>query len=417
VGTRAVWAGEREYTLTGATQVPVVHSVAFGFQDMETWLQVAQGKAPGHIYGRNSNPTVQVFEEKLRSLEGAEAATSAATGMAAISATLFTLLMPGERVGSVRDTYGGTSVIFGEFLPRFKIDVTLCDTSDHDRIEAEVAGGCRVLYLESPTNPTTKVLDIARLAAAAHARGATVVVEAVLRRSKVDSTTVSFVNTLLKFGLFTVGVVTALDTAGVETSAVLASLGVAGLTIGFAARDALSNIISGILIFLDRPFTIGDLVEVQGAYGRVEKITLRSTRVVTPDGKMLAIPNTAVINNTVASYTNVPHLRLDIPVTVGVAEDLGRVRNILLGLVADNPASLTEPAPRVHVTQLNDYNVAVELRAWLENEREHVEKRAELREFAFNALNRAGVAMPFETIQLAPFEARLGRRGDVSTAA
>lgn len=243
------------------------------------------------------------------------------------------------------------------------------------------------------------------------------VVGVVLRRSKIDTTTASFVSTLLKFGLLTVGVVTALDTAGVETSAVLASLGVAGLTIGFAARDALSNIISGIMIFLDRPFTIGDLVEIQGAYGRVEKITLRSTRVVTPDGKMLAIPNTAVINNTVASYTNFPNLRLDIPVTVGVTEDLGRVRDILLGLVAENSAYLAEPPPRVHVTQLNDYNVAVELRVWLVNEREHVEKRAELRELVFNALNRAGVAMPFETIQLAPFEASLRRGGDVPTAA
>ncbi len=244
-----------------------------------------------------------------------------------------------------------------------------------------------------------------------------VVMTAVMRRSKIDPTTASFVNTLLKFGLLTVGVVTALDTAGVETSAVLASLGVAGLTIGFAARDALSNIISGIMIFLDRPFTIGDLVDIQGAYGRVEKITLRSTRVVTPDGKMLAIPNTAVINNTVASYTNFPHLRLDIPVTVGVAEDLARVREILLGLVAENPSFMTSPPPRVHVTQLNDYNVTLELRAWLENEREHVEKRAELRELAFNALNRAGVAMPFETLQLAPFEASLRRGGDVSTDA
>jgi small conductance mechanosensitive channel len=174
--------------------------------------------------------------------------------------------------------------------------------------------------------------------------------------------------------------------------------------------------ISGILIFIDRPFTIGDLVEIQGAYGRVEKITLRSTRVVTPDGKMLAIPNTAVINNTVASYTNFPHLRLDIPVAVGVTEDLGRVRKILLGLVADDPAYMADPPPRVHVAQLNDYNVMVELRVWLTNEREHVEKRAELRELAFNALNREGVAMRFETIQLAPFEASLRRGGDAAAA-
>ncbi len=177
LGTLAVWAGEEDGPAHGATQVPVVHSVAFGYRDLEQWTRVARGETTGHIYSRNTNPTVQVFEEKLRGLEGAEAATSAATGMGAISGTLFALLAPGERVVSVKDTYGGTSVLFSEFLPRFKIDVTLCDTTDHGRIEAEVARGCRLLYLESPTNPTTKVVDIARLAAAGRAAGATVVVD------------------------------------------------------------------------------------------------------------------------------------------------------------------------------------------------------------------------------------------------
>ncbi len=176
-GTRAVWSGEEGGWPQGATQVPVVHSVAFGYPDLDEWLQVAQGKAPGHIYSRNTNPTVQAFEDKLRSLEGAEAATSAATGMGAISSTLFALLAPGERVVSVKDTYGGTSVLFSEFLPRFRIEVTQCDTTDHGRVEAEVAKGCRLLYLESPTNPTVKVVDIARLAAAARTAGATVVVD------------------------------------------------------------------------------------------------------------------------------------------------------------------------------------------------------------------------------------------------
>ena len=79
-GTRAVWAGEEEYLL-GATQVPVVLSAAFGYKDMEEWLEVAMGKTEGHIYTRNSNPTIHVFEEKVRLLEDAEAATSAASGM------------------------------------------------------------------------------------------------------------------------------------------------------------------------------------------------------------------------------------------------------------------------------------------------------------------------------------------------
>ena len=177
-GTLSVWAGEESKDFwQRSTQVPVVHSVSFGYRDVDQWQDVALGKAAGHIYGRNTNPTVQAFEEKVRRLENAEAATSFATGMAAISNTLYTLLAPGDRVVSVKDTYGGTNKIFLEFLPRLHIDVALCDTTDHDAIEAEVARGCRVLYLESPTNPTLKVVDLARLAAAGHRVGATVIVD------------------------------------------------------------------------------------------------------------------------------------------------------------------------------------------------------------------------------------------------
>ncbi len=177
LGTLSVWAGEQNIHWMGATQLPVAHSVSFGYQDVEEWLKVAQGKKPGHIYGRNTNPTVAAFEEKVKVLEGAEASTSFASGMAAISNTLFTLLSPGDSLVSVNDTYGGTNKLFIEFLPRFQIGVTLCDTTDHQGIESAIARGCKVLYLESPTNPTNKVIDLARLAAVAHRHGALVVVD------------------------------------------------------------------------------------------------------------------------------------------------------------------------------------------------------------------------------------------------
>lgn len=177
-GTQAVWAGEAEKNFwQRSTQVPVTHSVSFGYPDVDEWLDVALGNETGHIYGRNTNPTVAVFEEKLRQLEGGEAATSFSTGMAAISNTLFTLLAPGDRVVSVKDTYGGTNKLYTEFLPRLNVDVALCNTTDHDAIEAEIARGCTVLYLETPTNPTLKVLDLARLAKVGHAAGAVVVVD------------------------------------------------------------------------------------------------------------------------------------------------------------------------------------------------------------------------------------------------
>ncbi len=176
--TLSVWAGEdNEGTWKGSTQVPVVHSVSYGYQDVDHWYDVAVGKATGHIYSRNTNPTVAVFEEKLRQMEGGEAATSFSTGMAAISNTLYTLLKPGDRVVSVKDTYGGTNEIFSQFLPRLDVDVALCETTDHEQIEAEVEKGCQVLYLETPTNPTLKVVDLRRLTAAGHEAGATVIVD------------------------------------------------------------------------------------------------------------------------------------------------------------------------------------------------------------------------------------------------
>jgi cystathionine gamma-synthase len=177
LGTRSVWAGEDGERWQRATQIPVAFSVSYGYGDIDEWIDVALGKTRGHIYGRNTNPTVAAFEEKVRILEGAEAATSFASGMAAISNTLFTLLSPGDRVVSVKDTYGGTNKMFIEFLPRFGIEVVLCDTSDHKAIEAEIAKGCRVVYLESPTNPTVKVLDLTRLARAGQRCAATVVVD------------------------------------------------------------------------------------------------------------------------------------------------------------------------------------------------------------------------------------------------
>jgi cystathionine gamma-synthase len=176
-GTMSVWGGEDTNLLDRATQVPVVHSVSFGYDDVDEWLDVALGNVKGHIYGRNTNPTVAVFEEKVRLLEGGEAVTSASTGMAAISNTLHALLAPGKRVVSVKDTYGGTSKVFTEFLPAFGVDVELCDTTDFTAIEAEVAKGCDILYLETPTNPTLKVLDLERLSADGHAQGAVVMVD------------------------------------------------------------------------------------------------------------------------------------------------------------------------------------------------------------------------------------------------
>jgi cystathionine gamma-synthase len=156
---------------------PIVANSAFAYDSVEAWRAVALKQAPGDIYSRNSNPTTDLFEEKVAALEGAEAATSFATGMAAISTTLFALLRPGQRAVTVRDAYGATYLHFTQILPGFGLDCQVCETEDHAKIEAAIAKGCDLLYLESPTNPTLKVLDLARLATAAEGVGAITVVD------------------------------------------------------------------------------------------------------------------------------------------------------------------------------------------------------------------------------------------------
>lgn len=175
--TKSVWGGEEKYVVAGATQVPIVHSVVFGYEDVEEWADVIEGRKEGYIYGRYNNPTVEAFEEKVRILEHAEAAISFSTGMAAINDTFFSLLSPGDRVISIKDTYGGTNKLFIDFLPKFGIEVALCETNDHEEIEEEIKKGCNLLYLETPTNPTMKVNDIARLTKVAHDVGAIVMVD------------------------------------------------------------------------------------------------------------------------------------------------------------------------------------------------------------------------------------------------
>ncbi|MFH6566401.1 cystathionine gamma-synthase family protein [Pseudomonas kulmbachensis] len=177
LGTRVVWGGEQVQHPYNATQTPIVVSAAYGYHDIDEWYDVALGKQPGFIYSRMSNPTVSVLEDKLCELEGAESAVAFSTGMAAISGVLQTFLSCGQRVVSTRDSYGGTNKIFEEFLPRMGVEVTLCDTLNAEAIEQQIHKGCNVLYLETPTNPTLKVLDIRRLVAAAKQVGALVIAD------------------------------------------------------------------------------------------------------------------------------------------------------------------------------------------------------------------------------------------------
>ena len=175
--TRCVVAGEANHTAFNSITVPIVQNSAFEYPDVAEWIEVSLYRKPGDIYSRTTNPTVRAFEEKLAALEGAEDATACSSGMAAINNTLMCLLRPGDVAVSIKDTYGATYLHFADILPAFGIQTKICETTDYDAIERSVSEGCKLVYLESPTNPTLKVVDIARISAAARRVGALTVVD------------------------------------------------------------------------------------------------------------------------------------------------------------------------------------------------------------------------------------------------
>ena len=175
--TRCVHYGRAVDPGTHAMNTPIFENAAFAYEELDDWREVALGKKAGDIYSRNSNPTVRAFNEKMAALEDAEAATDFSTGMAAINSTLFALLNPGQSAVTIKDAYGATYLHFKEILPRFGVRCVICETADEEAILAAIGRGCDLLYLESPTNPLLRVVDLEKLFAAAHRVGAVTVTD------------------------------------------------------------------------------------------------------------------------------------------------------------------------------------------------------------------------------------------------
>lgn len=136
-----------------------------------------KGDHKRYIYGRYGNPTVTAFEERLRLLEGAKACKGTASGMAAVHAALICQLQAGDKVVASRALFGSCHYIINELLPRFGVETHLVDGTDYDQWEAAIGSNVTVTFLESPSNPTLEIIDIARVAELTHAAGGKLVVD------------------------------------------------------------------------------------------------------------------------------------------------------------------------------------------------------------------------------------------------
>ena len=175
--TLAVHAGDEPDPHTGALDPPVVLASAFAFDDAEDAAAQFAGTRPGHIYTRWRNPTVEALEAKVAALEDAPACVALASGMAAVHAALGAHVRSGDRVLAPRSLYAETARLMSSYLARFGVGVDSVDATDLAAMEAALTDRTRVVYLETPANPTLAITDLAAAASLAHARGATVIVD------------------------------------------------------------------------------------------------------------------------------------------------------------------------------------------------------------------------------------------------
>ena len=174
-GTRAVHGGHA--VAPGPLTTPIVQTSTFAFASAEEMRRCVAGDDELFLYTRYANPTVRALEETLATLEGGEAALALSSGMAAMTSAVFSLVCAGDEVLGSASLYGGTLRLLIDTLPRFGIAGRLLSNQELARLDSVAGPRARVLIIESPTNPTLEIVDIAAVCAAAHARGIAVIVD------------------------------------------------------------------------------------------------------------------------------------------------------------------------------------------------------------------------------------------------
>lgn len=208
------------------------------------------------------------------------------------------------------------------------------------------------------------------------------------------------IDSVVRYAVLVFALVMALDQLGVNVGAALAGIGVVGIALGFAAQDSLANTIAGFIIFWDKPFSVGDWIDVEGQFGMVQDITLRSTRIRTPRNTFVVIPNQKIIDAILENHSKHGEVRVDVPVGIAYKESIAAAREVLLAAVAGLANVRRDPPPTVVVTGLGDSSVDLKIRIWIDRGELIQSTRFAVLEAAKNALDEAGIEIPFPHLQL-----------------
>jgi len=227
-----------------------------------------------------------------------------------------------------------------------------------------------------------------------------------LERRKVDPALTRFLGAIAQWLVLIVTGITAVSRVGLPVTSLVAVLGSAGIAVGLALQGTLSHFASGVMLLLQRPFTIGDFVTAGGETGTVEEIGLFATKLVTPDNKEITVPNAAITGSTITNFGKRGTRRADVTVGVAYGSNLAEAERVLLASIKTVATVRDEPEPKVMVTALGGSSVDILLMGWCASA-DYLGTLAAMRIAAYDALNREGIEIPFPQVVVhqAPSEA------------
>ena len=209
-----------------------------------------------------------------------------------------------------------------------------------------------------------------------------------------DPTVLSFAVQVVRVVVFIIGFVAVLQRLGVQTTSIIAVLGAASLAVGLALQGTLSNVAAGVMLLILRPYRVGDLVDINGNVGKVQRLDLFFTQMSDANNVKIVIPNGKVFGDTMLNLSGQQTRRMELKIGVGYGDDLNVARHALTEAAAAHPKVLPDPHPWAGVTNLLDSSVEISLQAWTKSE-DYWQTRADVFQAAKEALDAANVEIPF----------------------
>ena len=221
----------------------------------------------------------------------------------------------------------------------------------------------------------------------------------VMDKYEVETTLTQFAQSSVYYGLLIVVIMAAISQLGIQTTSFMAILGAAGLAIGLALKDTLSNIGAAVVILVFRPFKVGDYINAGGAEGVVDQISLFTTTISPVDNRTVIVPNSAIASGNITNFSSKPVRRIDHAVGIGYDDDIKKAKDVMYSVIAADARTLLDPEPLVAVTDLGDSSVNFTVRAWVKSE-EYWDAYFDLIENVKLALDENGISIPYPQMDI-----------------